>query len=107
MEREIPNEGQQVVGRITIAPEQASKDGNTFCRMLVATGPIGGTELPPVAAVYVGGELAERCGRGLDEGYLISAIGRFHRGRRKARFPEMIADDIKLWDKGGRPGARS
>lgn len=100
-------QGTQIDGRITVAPEVARKGNRTYCRMLVALGPIGEPHKPLVTAVYVGGELAERCGRGLMEGYKIKAVGKLKRPRPKARFPELIATDIRLRDKGGQQGARA
>lgn len=74
--------------------------GMPICRMVVVGKAEGPASSPPQVALYTKDDLARRCGRGLGEGDLIEAFGLMPAQQRsKARYPEFIPEDVKLWEK--------
>jgi hypothetical protein len=102
-----PSEAMQcrVVGRLGRAPEVASTtSGVAVCRLVVVKKAAGPASSPVRIGLYVKGELAKRCGR-LGEGDLIAALGELGGQRRAAvRYPELLAQDVKLYERAGGGG---
>jgi hypothetical protein len=90
----------RVVGRISRSPETTRTSGGLpICRLVVAKKSVGPSSPPVQVGLYVKGDLALRCGRGLREGYLIEAFGDLGAPRRNARFPELMADKVRLFER--------
>jgi hypothetical protein len=86
-----------VLGRISREPEGSRTIGGTpICRLTVATEAPGPASSPVVVALYIAGDLARRCLRGLGTGDLIEGFGDLRPLRKAARWPEVVAEDVKL-----------
>jgi hypothetical protein len=92
----------RVVGRVGKHLEIArTAAGTEVCRLVVTQRAAGPASSPVQIGLYVKGELAKRCCRGLGEGDLIEAFGQLGRMRSKAKRPELVGTDVKLWEKAG------
>jgi hypothetical protein len=100
----------RVVGRLGREPEAKSTlDGVTVCRLVVVKRAAGPASSPARVGLYLKGELAKRCGRGLHEGDLIEAFGelgnRPRASKARPRYPEVVVADapdrVKLYERAG------
>jgi len=100
----------RIVGRLGREPEISMRaDGMAVCRLVVVKRAAGPASSPARVGLYMTGELARRCKRGLHEGYLIEAFGELaaRRGGSKAepKYPEVVVEDafdnVKLKQRAG------
>lgn len=98
----------RIVGRLGREPEATrTLGGVTVCRVVVVKREAGPASNPARVGLYLTGELARRCRRGLHEGDLIEASGelapRRPGSRAQPRYPEVVVPDVsgavKLWQR--------
>jgi len=77
--------------------------GVPVCRLVVVKQAVSPASAPVQVGLYVKGELATRCAGGLNEGDLIESFGDLGAPRSTARFPELLADVVRLWERAARP----
>lgn len=96
----------RIVGRLGKPPETTTtQGGTTVCRMVVVKKADGHASSPVEVGLYAKGDLAARCGSKLGEGDLIEAFGPLGRQRARARRPELVTEDVKLWERAEGSGA--
>ena len=96
----------RVMGRLGKAPEaKTTLGGMPVCRMVIVGEPVGPATSPQRVVIFTKDELAARCARGLAEGDLIEAFGSFPEQRKRAKQPELVTTDVKLWERAERTGA--
>jgi hypothetical protein len=99
----------RVVGRLGREPEaKATTGGVTVCRMVVVKRAAGPASSPVRVGLYLKGALAERCRKGLHEGYLIEAFGELGNRQPVGKapgYPEVVVDDrpdaVRLYARAG------
>jgi hypothetical protein len=99
----------RIVGRLGRAPEgRTSLGGVEVCRLIVVNEAAGPVSSPPRVGLYLTGELARRCRKGLGEGDLIRVLGNLgtrRPGSKVPDYPEVVVDDdpenVKLWERAG------
>lgn len=100
----------RIVGRLGREPEVTRTAGGvTVCRLVVVKRAAGPASSPTRVGLYMTGELAKRCKKGLHEGYLIEAFGQLGNRRRSSKaepkYPEVVVGDafngVKLKDRAG------
>ena len=87
----------KILGKISRAPEGSrTSAGTPVCRLIVSKDAEGPASSPVLVGLYLKGELARRCLRGLGVGDLIEAVGDLGPMRERARLPEVLVGDVKL-----------
>lgn len=99
-----------ILGRLGREPEVVrTLSGAVVCRLVVVKKAAGPASNPTLVGLYLEGEEAKRCGRGLHEGDLIGTEAGELRSRRagskvQPRYPEVVVDRlgaVKLYERAG------